>query len=921
MPESPLLSATLTAPPTSLWRVAFTHADAIAEMDPNARDNALAALRRQDPALARIVASLLASPDEHTVGGEWSRAISGAVDSAALRIGFTLSPGTKLGNYTLSREIGQGGMSSVWLAERTDGALKRPVAIKLPLAFLPLHLLADRFVRKRQMLAQLDHPHIARIYDTGTSSEGQPYLVLEYIDGKPLGAYCDAHALDLSARVRLIANAARAVAHAHSRLILHRDLKPSNILVTEQGDLKLLDFGIAKLLTDLPEAEDDQLTRLTGIAVTPQYAAPEQLLGDPVSTATDVFALGVVMFQLLTGALPFDTPPKDIGSRIKALNRACISLPDAALSEAMLGHYGFKSLRAWRHALHGDLAAIAERALRLDANARYPSALAFAEDLERYLSRQPVLARDGAWAYRARKFVQRQRVPVSVGVLGAVAALGLGAHAWQQSRLAQLSHAQAQSVDGLMKSLFKGMSPDNANSRTFTAKELLDRANGFLSTDSVMSAEGAGEVKLRVADLYKEIGAYNDARALFAKERVRAQRSGDARGELLALWNMADASSKSDDPTAAKEALSIANALATQHLRKPDELLARLANSAGDQAMHDGRNDDAIRFYRDAETQLRAAKSADIEQLAWSLEGQGDIARMNKDLTTARDKFRQIHALDQGALGRGVIDQHRLAIQLAQLENWNGRFARTVELLLPVRDDLIARVGATHDRTRAAQSNLAYAYVRQGQWPEALVAINALRASDTNTESMWRLSAEQLAAQLRMYQGAPADGEAALRNLIRVLQRDHPSAADSRLRVQRMLGESLLRQGNVMQAAALLRAVEREQLSLFGASHVDTATTRVVLGYAEVKAGQIDTARPLLLSARDDLMKQPGAHHPFALAAMAYAALIAPTPEADRAALASRIERELGWQAGAADLAQALRTNSPPAWGTLPLVL
>src|SRR5882762_5483553 len=216
-----------------------------------------------------------------------------------------------IGPYRLVRELGQGGMGVVWLAERADGEVKRPVALKLPIISLHNRALAERFARERDILAQLTHPHIARLYDAGVTDRGQPYLAIEYVEGEKITGYCEQRGLGLKPRLRLFLQVLRAVQYAHTNLIVHRDLKPANILVTNQGDVRLLDFGIAKLLTG-GEANETELTRIGGRALTPDYASPEQIAGNSITTGSDVYSLGVILYELLTGERPYklkrDTP-------------------------------------------------------------------------------------------------------------------------------------------------------------------------------------------------------------------------------------------------------------------------------------------------------------------------------------------------------------------------------------------------------------------------------------------------------------------------------------------------------------------------------------------------------------------------------------------------------------------------------------
>jgi serine/threonine-protein kinase len=318
--------------------------------------------------------------------------------------------GGRIGKYTIERLLGRGGMSEVWLARRSDGRFDAQCAIKLLDARVPQERLAERFSREGQVLARLAHPNIARLLDAGSTSDDKRFLVLEYVDGDRIDRYCDVRGLDVDARIRLFLDAVLAVAHAHSNLIVHRDLKPSNVLVTDGGTVKLLDFGIAKLIgPQCAEGDASMHTHVDEIVLTPEYAAPEQLLGELPSTATDVYQLGMLLCTLLVGRHPLQTL-KSRGDRIKAALAGRV--PRA--SDLATG--------ALRRQLRGDLDAIVAMALQTDPRHRYQTAAALHDELLRYLNRKPVIARGGGSFYRTRKFLARHRVVVAAA---AVAVIGL----------------------------------------------------------------------------------------------------------------------------------------------------------------------------------------------------------------------------------------------------------------------------------------------------------------------------------------------------------------------------------------------------------------------------------------------------------------------------------------------------------------
>ncbi len=336
-----------------------------------------------------------------------------------------LQPGAHVGPYQLIRPLGSGGMAEVWLAKRADGTLKRDIALKLPMRVR--RDLPQRFVRERDILASLQHANIARLYDAGFSADGQPYLALEYVAGTPLTTYCDRHHLPVRARLELFRQVLGAVQYAHSHLVIHRDLKPSNILVTEQGQVQLLDFGIAKLLSD-GEAKESPLTQAMGRALTPDYAAPEQITGTVITTAADVYSLGVLLYELLSGRRPYRLKRDSRGALEEAIlntetapaSRSGINLAAAEVRGTTPGKLA--------RALRGDLDIIVAKALRKIPSERYSTASEFNEDIGRFLAGQVVLAQPERFTYAAAKFARRHLVAIGVAsALLATLAVGLAA--------------------------------------------------------------------------------------------------------------------------------------------------------------------------------------------------------------------------------------------------------------------------------------------------------------------------------------------------------------------------------------------------------------------------------------------------------------------------------------------------------------
>jgi eukaryotic-like serine/threonine-protein kinase len=347
----------------------------------------------------------------------------GSADKADAPAASGLQPGARVGPYELIRLLGAGGMAEVWLARRADGALKREMALKLPMLTRLQAGLEARFTRERDILASLEHPHIARLYDAGVDPRGLPYLSMEYVQGEPLTGWCDAHRLGIAERLALFRQVLDAVQYAHEKQVIHRDLKPSNILVTESGQVRLLDFGVAGLL----EAEETDQLALTGVygrALTPDYASPELLRGDPVDARSDLYSLGVLLYELLTGTRPYRLKrAASIGALDQAIATLEVRKPSAQLKHTSAAERAGSSEPLARQ-LRGDLDAIVLKTLAKDPAQRYPSVAALAADLQRYLDGKPIRAQPARISYRLGKFVRRNRalLGVSVAALAAILA-------------------------------------------------------------------------------------------------------------------------------------------------------------------------------------------------------------------------------------------------------------------------------------------------------------------------------------------------------------------------------------------------------------------------------------------------------------------------------------------------------------------
>ena len=679
-----------------------------------------------------------------------------------------LAPGQRVGPYVLIFELGVGGMGAVWLAERADGSLKRKVALKLPhMSWTPA--LAERLARERDILAGLEHPNIARLYDAGADAKGRPWLALEYVEGEPIDAHCERHALPLRGRLGLLLQVARAVAHAHSRLVVHRDLKPANILVTAEGQVRLLDFGIAKLMEgDL--TQETQLTRQGGRALTLEYASPEQIRGEPIGTASDVYSLAVVAYGLLAGASPYRVKR----SRAAEFEEAIVSLDPPLASDAARS-------QALKKPLRGDLDAILNKALKKNAAERYATVDAFAQDIERHLRGEPVQARPDRIGYRSLRFVQRHRLPVAAGsavLLAAVA--GAGVSLWQaeqarrQATRAESEAAALDVVGNFMLGTFSRIAADpaiaNGSGRDAMAAALrVELAK--TEAEHAGQAKALGEVYGNAAAMFNFVQSQPESLALAQKELQQLRRAGEPplkiaeaeRQIALGYYRGGDIEQALAHLQAGRAALGSAHDVATRTLRSRlwraagGYLENRFRLPAAQAALESAR--------RELEPDLRAAShyhgSASID-LARVLHALGDDRRPQALLDEVRTIYAKLPPLAESEwggiewcqgyilLGLGRYDEAESAWRKAGAlyakqfgldgPNAAGIDAFTARALLKKGD--FAGAEALLDRAFAILQ-------RQPAPPQALVERVLLARADLHLESGDLARAALAAAQLK----------------------------------------------------------------------------------------------------------------------------------------------------------------------------
>ncbi|SEQ40251.1 serine/threonine protein kinase [Solimonas aquatica] len=537
-----------SSPHTQLWREAFALVDQLLEQTAAQRESELQRLAGSRPGLHQRVLELLQATEQEQAPGWFEQGPIALLPTDAAPGDSALRPAQLLGAYRLERPLGLGGMGEVWLARRADGLFEAPVALKL----LHLHLAGstarERFVREGRILGQLSHPGIARLLDAGVLPGGQLYLALEYVEGERLDQFCDAQRLDIRARLQLYLQVCEAVAHAHAHLVVHRDLKPGNVLVGAGAQVKLLDFGIATLVQD-DEQPPSELTRIGGRALTPEYAAPEQINGQTVTVATDVYALGVMLYALLCGERPYGAPGQSAAQLERAALQAQVppmsrtALHGADQAAALRAAQRASSPQRLRRSLRGDLDTIVAKALKKNPQERYASVAALADDLRRHLADERVLATPDSLLYRSRKFVRRHRLGVALAaVVLLLGAAGLSSTLWQAHKAA-LEASKATAVKNFLLGIFNANgldNPDGAQARRTTAEQLLDIGARQIQNGLQEAPEVRAELLGIIAGLYDDLDLSERAADLYARQlAVLRQTLGSGADARLAAVQIA----------------------------------------------------------------------------------------------------------------------------------------------------------------------------------------------------------------------------------------------------------------------------------------------------------------------------------------------------------------------------------------------
>ncbi len=809
-------------------------------------------LDRQDPGLSPWLREMLAAHRSARTDDWLERGpqLSPRDIEAEADDGGGLQPGAHLGPWLLHERLGLGGMAAVWRATRTNALPAREVALKLPLAHAGSARLAERFSREQAILARLEHAYIARLYEAGVAEDGTPWLAMECVQGLAIDDWCDLHKLGVRERLALFLQVLEALQYAHARLVIHRDLKPSNIFVTESGQVRLLDFGIAKLLAADEHAQATALTQAHFRIMTPAFAAPEQVQGQALTTAVDIYALGVVLYQLLVGRSPYRLKIETPAQLEQAIANADVQRASGAVTLEAAALRGC-SARSLRRALAGDIDTVLEKAMAQDPAQRYASAAAFAEDIQRHLAGQPLLAQPDAPWYRLRKYIGRHRLQAAA--LGAVVlslATGLGLALWQASEARQERNAAREEAErsSAINFFFSDLLEEASRSeKPVSGSALVARAEALARSEFKDRPDALAAVLLSMGMLHNSQGRLPEARrvledayavvrdpafrndvacdlALLLEDKQRAlkmlnevadQAGTSARSRAACLVYLGDLL-RANNPVLAeqryRQAWQAWEASASRSPHDQATILGRLAYVAALQ----GRSSEALRGYEQA---LLISGSMGREA---STMGQALQHRMGRTLLIAGaperalaifDEILAQRSLAQGGgsppsdvlisrtqalldLGRGA-DAQQAALAALQAATTTGHAVRAAQAacqlawagaLQAVPSTATAAAATNADPLVVVTCALAQAQQlrAQARWPELQALLDTLLAQRL-AEPQWAVDARLLRAQARLQTGERAAAAADANDALAEARRLQDGSADT-LRARAALG-------------------------------------------------------------------------------------------------------------------------------------
>ncbi|MEQ1581248.1 MAG: tetratricopeptide repeat protein [Steroidobacteraceae bacterium] len=820
--------------------------------------------------------------DAEPSNGPLTNALDAAIDATTTDRRQALI-GTVVGSYRLVSVLGHGGAGSVYLAERSDRQYSAQVAVKI-VESAALHPdMSMRFRAERQILASLNHPNIARLVDAGETEKGLPYLVMEYVHGSPVDRYCDQRQLDMDDRLELFLQICTAVQYAHQNLVVHRDLKPANILVTEDGVPKLLDFGIAKLLDASPVVTQSlALTRMNDRLLTPEYASPEQILGRPVTTSSDVYALGVVLYELLTGRRPYTVTAT---SQLELERSICVTDPPRPSTVVrrpvdVLDSKGTTatSLAASRRVsperlekrLVGDLDAIVMRALRKEAVHRYGSVEQLAADLRRHLASEPVVARQGNWAYYSQRFVRRHAFGVAASITGITLLTAFAVMtSIQATRIANerdratQEGQRAEQVSNFMLDVFAAADPFVNQGKEVTARELLDQASRRISGDLNQQPDVRARLLEAIGRAYRRQGQFDRA-VVYLEDSVRLRRENTSPGTSglagtlteLAL-TLRELGRFDESERSFNEAVSILSSQGQERTAAKADLLVGL----GQMELQRGNLDRAQDFLEQSAKLNSELFGPEHPEVATVLSDLMSVSLWKNDLEGAEKLAREAERIYRISLPELHPDRVMSQYLLGDILSRRGRTDEAGKLLEQALGAQRILYGDASPRTAATMDALALTRQAQNRLDdaeklarEALVAGGKAHGNRHFMTGYYHTSLAGVLIKKRKFAEAEKEARTALDIYNTSLPADHQYVASA----EHQLGEIMLETGRPADAEALLTAaVNRWQRT--GAPQARIARSASALGEALYRLNRPKEAEKYLSESYQQLVDSQGA--------------------------------------------------------------
>jgi non-specific serine/threonine protein kinase/serine/threonine-protein kinase len=795
---------------------------------------------------------------------------SGENDPASAKTAGRIS----IGPYSLVKKLGEGGMGQVWLAEQT-APVKRLVALKLIKGGLYDSRVIQRFDSERQSLARMNHPSIAKIFDAGSTPDGQPYFVMEYVNGPSITRYCDNKKLKIRERLELFIKVCEAVQHAHQKAIIHRDLKPSNVLVEEVDGKpvpRIIDFGIAKAISSEADADQTSLTKLGALVGTPGFMSPEQ--ADPavldVDTRTDVYSLGVILYVLLTGRLPFDPDEwtkRPIDEVLRQLRQEDPPSPSAKLSgekKAATESAGMRSSDQTQlvKILRGDLDWITLRALEKDRSRRYSTPSALAADIQRYLENLPVLARPASTGYRLRKYVRRHRLGVSVAALIAllliafVATLGVQLRRITQERdRTARERDRANRITSYMIGMFRQSDPSKAKGST-TAREMLDQASQDIDKSLAQDPELQTHLMGVMGEIYYNLELFKQADALIQRA-YEIRKSAAGMNDRQTFTTMLDLVVVLQAEGRYAEAEKLAHQTLDAERKAlgdldPDTL--RIQNKLATVLINEARYSEAEKLQRDTLEKQRRVLGLENKDTLSTMNGLAISLDRENQFPECMKLFHQLLEIEPRVFGPDNPDTLLTEKHAADALMDSGHYADAEKLQRHIVETNLRRFGPDNSLTISAEADLAHNMLLTAKFPEAekiLRKVLESRVRVQGPESHPTLSTMVDLAYAISVQGRPQEAEKIQRQGLEISTRALGPSDRLTLIFAGQLAATLGDLGRLPEAEKLLQNARAIQLDTRGLNHVDTAETTYSLACIEARMGHRTQALTLLGEAID----------------------------------------------------------------------